>query len=181
MSELIPKWQRELEIFRRIKPVLILEGNVLDIYRPAGGGEAVRLGPWLQDFLSRRGYRNILFYDNRNGFDNPWDAEAKRGFARALGMTENQLLQYGDFRGRGGAASLIRRAMAQDREPVAAVLEFASRYIVSPERMERNGALSTAHLPPTTISPAPSPCKCAGTSPPLKTSVTPTRTLTCTT
>ena len=146
MSELIPKWQRELEIFRRIKPVLILEGNVLDIYRKPGGGEAVRLGPWLQDFLSGRGYRNILFYDNRNGFDNPWDAEAKRGFARALGLSENQLLQYGDFRGRGGAAALIRRAMAQEREPVAVVLEFASRYIVSPERMEQGDAESFTTL-----------------------------------
>ena len=146
MNELIPKWQRELEIFRRIKPVLILEGNVLDIYRLSGGGEAVRLGPWLQDYLSRRGYHNILFYDNRNGFDNPWDAEAKRGFARALGMSENQLLQYGDFRGRGGAAALIRRAMAQEREPAAVVLEFASRYIVSPERMEQGDAESFTTL-----------------------------------
>ena len=146
MNELIPKWQRELEIFRRIKPVLILEGNVLDIYRLSGGGEAVRLGPWLQDFLSRRGYHNILFYDNRNGFDNPWDAEAKRGFARALGMTENQLLQHGDFRGRGGAAALIRRAMTQEREPAAVVLEFASRYIVSPERMEQGDAESFTTL-----------------------------------
>ena len=146
MSELIPKWQRELEIFRRIKPVLILEGNVLDIYRLSGGGEAVRLGPWLQDFLRRKGYHNILFYDNRNGFDNPWDSEAKQGFARALGMTENQLLQYGDFRGRGGAAALIRRAMTQEREPAAVVLEFASRYIVSPERMEQGDAESFTTL-----------------------------------
>ena len=146
MSERIPKWQRELEIFRRIKPVLILEGNVLDIYRLSGGGEAVRLGPWLQDFLRRRGYHNILFYDNRNGFDNPWDSEAKQGFARALGMTENQLLQHGDFRGRGGAAALIRRAMTQEREPAAVVLEFASRYIVSPERMEQGDAESFTTL-----------------------------------
>ena len=146
MSERIPKWQRELEIFRRIKPVLILEGNVLDIYRKPGGGEAVRLGPWLQDFLSARGYRSILFYDSRNGFDNPWDPEAKRSFARALEMSENQLLQYGDFRGRGGAAALIRRAMAQERAPAAVVLEFASRYIVSPERMEREDTESFTAL-----------------------------------
>ena len=145
MSELIPKWQRELEIFRRIKPVLILEGNVLDIYRKPGG-EAVRLGPWLQDFLRSRGYRGILFYDSRSGFDNPWDPEAKRSFAACLDMTENQLLQYGAFRGRGGAASLIRRAMAQDRTPAAVVLEFASRYIVSPERMEQEDTESFTTL-----------------------------------
>ena len=146
MDMRLPKWQRELEIFRRIKPVLILEGNVLDIYRKPGGGEAVRLGPWLQDFLSAGGYRSILFYDDRNGFDNPWDPEAKRSFAQTLNMTENQLLQYGSFRGRGGATALIRRAMAQERAPAAVVMEFASRYIVSPERMEREDTESFAAL-----------------------------------
>ncbi len=132
----VPKWQRELDIFRRLKPVLILEGNILDIYRRPDG-EAVRLGEWLQGFLSSRGYHNILFYDNRNGFDNPWDPEARRGFARSVDMGENQLGEYVSFRGKGGAAGLIRRAMAQEREPAAVVLEFASRYIVSPERLEQ--------------------------------------------
>ena len=131
-----PKWQRELDIFRRIKPVLILEGNVLDIYR-SPGQEAVRLGEWLQGFLSRRGYHNILFYDSRNGFSNPYDPEAMSGLARSLGISERQLPEYAAFRGKNGAAGLIRRAMAQEREPAAVVLEFASRYIVSPERMER--------------------------------------------
>ena len=30
---LIPRWHRELELFSGIKPLLILEGNVLDQYR----------------------------------------------------------------------------------------------------------------------------------------------------
>ena len=136
MDEAAPKWQRELEIFRRIKPVLILEGNVLDIYRRPGG-EAVRLGEWLQGFLSRRGYHNILFYDNRNGFSNPYDPGALMGAARCLGISERQLPEYGSFKGKGGAAGLIRRLLSQEREPACAVLEFASRYIVSPERMEQ--------------------------------------------
>ena len=33
MSEYIPKWHRELLIFNKIKPILILEGNVLDKYQ----------------------------------------------------------------------------------------------------------------------------------------------------
>ena len=32
-ESLIPKWHRELELFSGIKPLLILEGNVLDQYR----------------------------------------------------------------------------------------------------------------------------------------------------
>ena len=136
MSETGPKWQRELEIFRRLKSVLILEGNTLDIYRRPDG-EAVRMGEWLQGFLSSRGYHNILFYDPLGGFDNPWDPDARKGFARSTGIGENQLSQYASFRGKSGAAGLIRRAMAQEKEPAAVVLELASRYIVSPERLER--------------------------------------------
>ena len=34
----LPRWRRELEIFRRVKPVLILEGNVLDVYREPTSG-----------------------------------------------------------------------------------------------------------------------------------------------
>ena len=28
-----PKWHRELEIFSRIKPLIMLEGNILDSYQ----------------------------------------------------------------------------------------------------------------------------------------------------
>lgn len=33
MSDLncIPKWHRELEIFTQVKPIVILDGNVLDV------------------------------------------------------------------------------------------------------------------------------------------------------
>ena len=38
MEPLISKWHRELELFSAIKPMLILEGNVLDQYRyPVAG------------------------------------------------------------------------------------------------------------------------------------------------
>ena len=62
MDERLPKWVRELDIFRRIKSVLILEGNVLDIYRD-GAGDFVPLNRWLRGFLRDCGYRNILFYE----------------------------------------------------------------------------------------------------------------------
>ena len=44
---LVPKWHRELELFSGIKPLLILEGNVLDQYRyPLQGSvRRMRLSP----------------------------------------------------------------------------------------------------------------------------------------
>ena len=36
MGDFTPKWQKELDIFDRIKPIVILEGNVLDRYQYSG-------------------------------------------------------------------------------------------------------------------------------------------------
>ena len=137
MQEFIPKWQRELAIFRRIKPVLILEGNVLDLYRSPQTGEAVGLGAFLHAFLRDCGYHDLVFYNSRKGFSNPHDPACGRDFARLMGMSEHQLSERSAFRGANGAAGLICDAMTQSREPAAVVLEYASRYIVSPERQEQ--------------------------------------------
>ena len=56
LSEYLPKWRRELEIFMKMKSVLILEGNLLDQYRyPHDGdipaGSVVPLPQYLHSFL----------------------------------------------------------------------------------------------------------------------------------
>ena len=60
MEALIPKWHRELELFCGIKPMLILEGNVLDQYRypvPGSVGEdqLVSLPRYLQGYFQDQG------------------------------------------------------------------------------------------------------------------------------
>ena len=138
MSEAyLPRWRRELEIFRRVKPVLILEGNVLDVYREPASGKICGLGEYLQAFLRGCGYHNIAFYNSRRGFSNPWEPQCLRDFARLMELGENRLGEHAAFRGRGGAAALMAAAMTQEREPAAVVLEYASRTIVSPERPEQ--------------------------------------------
>ena len=133
----LPKWHRELQIFRRVKPVLILEGNVLDVYRRPSTGETCGLGEYLQAFLRDCGYRNIIFYNSRRGFDNPYDPGCRRDFAALMGLSEHQLTERNAFRGRNGAAALMADAMTQERSPAAMVLEYASRVLVSPERPEQ--------------------------------------------
>ena len=142
----LPKWHRELQIFRRVKPVLILEGNVLDVYRRPTTGEACGLGEYLQAFLRDCGYRNIVFYNNRRGFDNPYDPACRRDFAALMGLSEHQLSERGAFRGRNGAAALMADAMTQERSPAAIVLEYASRLLVSPERPEQADTDAFAEL-----------------------------------
>ena len=62
MEAYIPKWHRELELFSAVKPLIILEGNVLDQYRyPVAGSlpedELVPLPRYLQAFLEDSGYQ----------------------------------------------------------------------------------------------------------------------------
>ena len=73
MEGFIPKWHRELDIFRKIKPTLILEGNVLDSYLyPIEGsieqGSIVRLSDYLHYYFKDLGYQNIVFFDGIRGF-----------------------------------------------------------------------------------------------------------------
>ena len=64
MSDYISKWHKELEIFSKIKPLLILEGDVLDSYQyPKEGstpkGSILRLSEYLHFFFKDSGYQNI--------------------------------------------------------------------------------------------------------------------------
>ena len=68
MSQYIPKWHRELDIFHRIKPLLIIEGNVLDVYQypeegSAGLGSVLRLTQYLHYYLQDCGYQDIVFFE----------------------------------------------------------------------------------------------------------------------
>lgn len=68
MSDYISKWHKELGIFSKIKPLIILEGNVLDSYQyPEEGstpkGSILRLPEYLHFFFKDMGYQNIVFYD----------------------------------------------------------------------------------------------------------------------
>ena len=65
MSDYISKWHKELEIFSKIKPLLILEGDVLDSYQyPQEGstpkGSILRLSEYLHFFFKDSGSFTIV-------------------------------------------------------------------------------------------------------------------------
>lgn len=141
MNQYIPKWHRELEIFHRIKPMIILEGNVLDVYQypedgSAGLGSIMRLSQYLHYFFRDRGYQDIVFFDSLSGITNPCDQEYVERFAKLSGSCANNQVIRIPFRGENGAAALTKKVVSQTLEACALVFNFASRYIVSPERME---------------------------------------------
>ena len=88
MTDFTPKWHRELEIFSRIKPLIMLEGNVFDSYQfPYEGsvpqGSILRLTDYLHYFFRDKGYTNIAFYDSLRGFYNSCEDGYTQRFANS--------------------------------------------------------------------------------------------------
>ena len=87
MSDYLPKWHRELDIFNKIKPIIILEGNVLDSYQyPLEGsvpkGSVLRLEQYLHYYFKDAGYQDIVFFDSIRGFYNTCEDGYLQSFAR---------------------------------------------------------------------------------------------------
>ena len=145
MEPLVSKWHRELELFSAVKPLLILEGNVLDQHRyPVAGSipedELVSLSRYLHGYLSDSGYQQVVFYSNLIGLMNPYAPDMVSSFARMTGTKLQNGTIPAEFKGNGAdtAPNLIRRAMTQSGVPTAIVMELASHYIVTPDRMDQH-------------------------------------------
>lgn len=145
MTDFTPKWHRELEIFSRIKPLIMLEGNVFDSYQfPYEGsvpqGSILRLTDYLHYFFRDKGYANIAFYDSLRGFYNSCEDGYTQRFADLVGASEQNGAVAASFKGGsdGGAAQLTRRALSQNREPCVVIMTFASRCIPSPDRLQQS-------------------------------------------
>jgi len=140
----LPKWHNELEIFRKIKPCLILDGNILDSFSyPVEGslpkGSLVRLTEYLHYYLKDAGYENIVMYDSVRGFYNNFENGYIQRFAQLVDASVQGAYipaEFGDKR-QSGAPMIIERALMQNQSATAVVLNFASRYIVDPGSMQQ--------------------------------------------
>ena len=57
MSEIFyTKWHREMDIFYKVKPIMILEGNILDQFQYPTDQSVVDLTRYLKLFLQDKGY-----------------------------------------------------------------------------------------------------------------------------
>ena len=145
MSDYIPKWHRELGIFSKIKPLIILEGNVLDSYQyPQEGstpkGSILRLPDYLHFYFKDMGYQNIVFYDSLRGFYNTCEDGYLAKFAKLAECSVSQGSIRAEFKGgrSDGAACIARKTLSQNKEATVIVMDFASRYITSPDNMDQS-------------------------------------------
>ncbi len=142
MANNIPKWHKELELFTKIKPLIILEGNVLDSYQyPTQNGGIMfmpRLPQYLNYFFKDCGYQNVIFYDSLRGFYNNFENGAIENFGKIVRADVADGFIKSKFSGTGRTApNIIRDALTQNATSTAIVMDFASRYIVTPEQIEQ--------------------------------------------
>lgn len=146
MSDYTSKWHKELGIFSKIKPLIILEGNVLDSYQyPEEGstpkGSILRLPEYLHYYFKDLGYQNIVFYDSLRGFYNTCEDGYLENFAKLAEVSESQSFIKAEFKSGNkneNASNIVRKTLSQNKEATVIVMEFASRYITSPDNLEQN-------------------------------------------
>ena len=143
-EDYIPKWHRELELFTQIKPLIILDGNVLDVYQyPVEGstpkGSIIRLTDYLYYFFKDAGYQDIVFYDSTVGFYNERDHAMMETFSNLVHTKEYNGTINASFRGvkDGSAANIVRTALSQNKTSTVIVMNMASRYIASPDNLQQ--------------------------------------------
>jgi len=152
MEEYIAKWHRELGIFCKIKPLIIVEGNVLDVYQyPTDGsiskGSILRLPEYLHYYFTDLGYKTIVFYDSMQGFYNSCESGHVERFSKITGARMDGDFVRSEFKGKANSASaLVRSAVSQNKESTAIILNLASRYITSPDNIDQSEVDSYTNL-----------------------------------
>lgn len=138
------KWREELDIFRKIKPCIVLEGNVFDRfhYEKDPAQRMRELSSYILRFLSDAGYDIISYYDDASGFygDGYGDDIAK---FEALchnvpGVrTQNDRIPCAFSDDNSSIGEILSSVLGQTRQAVAVIMDMASRYIVSPDNMSK--------------------------------------------
>ena len=152
MADYIAKWHRELGIFTRIKPLILVEGNVLDVYQyPTEGsiskGSILRLPEYLHYYFTDLGYKTIVFFDSMQGFYNTCEPCHVESFARITNTRTDGNAVRSDFKGKSNSAtSIVRAAVGQNQESTAIIMNLASRYITSPDNIDQSEVDSFTNL-----------------------------------
>lgn len=144
----MPKWYRELDLFSRIKSGLILEGNINDIYAVPQGETSsfLQMTAYLHRFFTDRGYPLIVDYTMINGFTCPTD-EMLNQFCNLTNARKNDGGVIADFcKPTGGAAEFVEKAMRQTQTACVVIMDMASRYITSPDRLSKDEVQAFARI-----------------------------------
>ena len=151
------RWIESLEHARMLARMVVLEGNIADVFMQESGLEAgrlVELDDYLFQYLKRAGYHSIVFYNRIDSFYNDFDDtdEMLDVFYREAGCSENHTKM--DI---GSAMQAIRAAMKNTSHSVAIIVNMAGQLMSSPIHLNDDEIeyLSTLYLAAKEASEAP--------------------------
>ena len=148
-----PKWQKELESFKGIKSTFIIEGNINDLYPFYENGKIVNYIEldWLlmktfKDFFENENEEKIKYdfvfcnpvlgFYNRSIKDNVADILKKYDNSKNSIFSSRENLNY-KINDIEKFSEIVKNVVtAKGENPVAVVVNFAARYISSPNSLE---------------------------------------------
>ncbi|MBR4027689.1 MAG: ATP-dependent Clp protease ATP-binding subunit [Lachnospiraceae bacterium] len=130
------QWKEELNTYRSIQKMFILEGNVNDLQMLTEGiecGELVDLDEYLHIYLKSQGYHTIVFYNRIDGFYNYYDdtehmVDDFYKQAQLHNVSKKTDIQT--------SMNGIRNALQEQQHSVAIIVKMAGQLISCPEHLE---------------------------------------------
>ena len=128
------QWREELDTYRSIQKIFILEGNVTDLQLVQNGmnaGDLVDLEEYLHLYLQGKGYQSVVFYNRIDGFYNYYD-DTEQMVDTFLKQAELNNRKKPDIQ---TAMNGIRNALGRQEHSVAVVIQMAGQLVTSPEHL----------------------------------------------
>ena len=137
----VMKWHSELDVFRKIKPCIVLEGNILDRFHyESDPAQRMRdLSEYVMRLLRDAGYETIVYYDEAHGFYGEDYSEDVEQFGKLCGQSVSDGRIECPFTSRNGnrsIGSVLLSGLGQCDKSTAIIMDMASRYIVSPDDIQ---------------------------------------------
>lgn len=144
------KWHKEMDIFYKVKPIMIMEGNILDQFQYPTNQSVIDLTHYIDLFLQDKGYETIVSFNDIEGFYSPNnDTSSLERFSKLSGchspLRDNRIQV--PFAGRDETAPiLVQKLLSQSESPSAVIMNLASRYITSPDNLSKEEVNSFTNL-----------------------------------
>lgn len=134
----LSRWKEALEHARLLSRMIVLEGNVSDVFMQESGlqaGRLVELDEYLFQYLKDAGYHSVVYYNRIDSFYNHCDetGEMLKLFYRVAGNSEEDSKM--DV---GQAMVSIRTAMKNESHSVAIIISMAGQLISTPNHLNEH-------------------------------------------
>ncbi len=146
-KEITLKWQEEINLYRNFKTTFVLEGEILDkqpYIDKDGDFDLMSLDDYFNRMLHEIGYRVVVFFNHVDGFYS-YETDDLSRFKKIIAKAKKEdsdsdtmLNRQGRDSKFGDATLNIRYAMANIDEPVAIILDMASRYITAATSLQND-------------------------------------------